>query len=404
MSATAIAPPAAAASGSRILVVDDNEANRDMLSRRLARQGHGVAMASGGQEALDLLAAEPFDLVLLDIMMPGMNGYEVLERVKGDEALRHIPVIMITALTEMDSVVRCIEMGAEDHLPKPFNATLLRARVDASLSRKRLRDRERQLALAMARELEIGRNIQKGFLPSALPAIPGWELAARFRPARQVAGDFYDAFALTDGAAGGRVALVVSDVCDKGVGAALFMAVFRSLIRVLLRESYAAAPGRSDAEHLPHALSVLSDYNALTHPDANMFATVFIAVLDPAGGTLTYVNAGHDPPALLRDGAILRRLGPTAPAVGLIDGLSFGVETLVLEPGDMLLAFTDGVSEARGADGDFYGEPRLFAAAAGPDASAAALVDAIDADLGGHTMGAEPYDDITLMAVRRLRA
>ncbi len=384
---------------SRILVVDDNEANRDMLSRRLARQGHGVAMASSGQEALDSLAAQPFDLVLLDIMMPGMNGYEVLERLKGDAALRHIPVIMITAMTEMESIVRCIEMGAEDHLPKPFNATLLRARVDASLARKRLRDQEQQLARAMARELEIGRNIQRGFLPSSLPEIAGWEIAARFRPARQVAGDFYDAFTVT---AGGRTALVVSDVCDKGVGAALFMAVFRSLLRVLLRESYAAAPERTDAEHLPHALQVLSDYNARTHPDANMFATVFFAVLEPETGVLTYVNAGHDPPALVRNGTVLRRLAPTGPAVGLLDGLTFTAAEVVLEPGDTLLAFTDGVSDARGADGAFYGEPRLFATATATTDSAADLLDAIDADLGLHTMGAEPYDDITLLAVRRV--
>jgi len=142
---------------SRILVVDDNEANRDMLSRRLARQGHGVEMAAGGLEALERLGAEPFDLVLLDIMMPEMNGYEVLERLKADPVLQHIPVIMITALNEMESVVRCIEMGAEDHLPKPFNATLLKARVESSLAKKRLRDREQVVSRAMARELEIGR-------------------------------------------------------------------------------------------------------------------------------------------------------------------------------------------------------------------------------------------------------
>ncbi len=383
--------------GGRILVVDDNESNRDMLSRRLARQGYGVQLASGGREALDRLGAEPFDLVLLDIMMPDMNGYEVLERLKADPALQHIPVIMITAMTEMDSVVRCIEMGAEDHLPKPFNATLLRARVDASLSRKRLRDREQLHAKSMERELEIGRNIQRGFLPSELPSAAGWEIAARFRPARQVAGDFYDVFALTDD---GRIALVVSDVCDKGVGAALFMAVFRSLLRVLLRESYAAAPGRSDAEHIPHAIRVLSDYNARTHADANMFATVFFGVLDPATNTLTYVNAGHDAPAVLRHGSVARRLDPTGPAVGLLPGLEFAAAQVVLEPGDTLLAFTDGVSDARGADGAFYGEPRLFAAAGGAG-TAAELLDRIDADLDAHTMGAVPYDDITLLAVRR---
>ncbi len=386
---------------SRILVVDDNEANRDMLSRRLARHGHGVAMAAGGAEALERLGLEPFDLVLLDVMMPEMNGYEVLERLKADPELRHIPVIMITAINEMESVVRCIEMGAEDHLPKPFNATLLKARVESSLAKKRLHDREQLVARAMARELEIGRNIQAGFLPSELPAIPGWELGARFRPARQVAGDFYDAFPLSDD---GRIALVVSDVCDKGVGAALFMAVFRSLLRVLLRESYAARPDRSDAEHIPHAIRVLSDYNALTHASANMFATVFFGVLEPGAGELTYVNAGHDAPAVLRDGALLRRLEPTGPAVGLLPGLEFSVGRLTLTPGDTLLAFTDGVADARSPAGDSYGEDRLFASAARVSSSAqpvVALLDSVDADLLAHTAGAEPFDDITLLALRR---
>ena len=105
--------------------MDDNEINRDLLSRRLERQGHRVAAVEGGRQALERLAREPFDLVLLDIMMPEMNGFQVLERLKADPALRHVPVIMISALDELDSVVRCIEMGAEDYLPKPFNPVLL---------------------------------------------------------------------------------------------------------------------------------------------------------------------------------------------------------------------------------------------------------------------------------------
>jgi signal transduction histidine kinase len=125
-----------------ILIVDDNEINRDLLSRRLERQGYTVAVADSGHRALEMLAAEKFDLVLLDILMPEMNGYQVLERLKADERLRHIPVIMLSSLDELDSIVRCIEMGAEDYLSKPFNPVLLRARIDASLEKKRLRDRE----------------------------------------------------------------------------------------------------------------------------------------------------------------------------------------------------------------------------------------------------------------------
>jgi class 3 adenylate cyclase/CheY-like chemotaxis protein len=124
-----------------LLVVDDNEDNRYALTRRLAREGYpNVAVAVDGRQALELLSSKPFDLVLLDIMMPNMNGYEVLEKMKAEEKLRYIPVIMISAVDEIDSVVRCIELGAEDYLSKPFNPTLLRARVGASLERKRLHD------------------------------------------------------------------------------------------------------------------------------------------------------------------------------------------------------------------------------------------------------------------------
>jgi DNA-binding response OmpR family regulator len=125
-----------------VLVVDDNEMNRDVLSRHLERQGHTVAVAEGGHQALEMVSTQSFDLVLLDIMMPEMNGYQVLQRLKSAGTWRDIPVIMISALEDIDSVVRCIEMGAEDYLPKPFDPVLLRARIDASLEKKRLRDQE----------------------------------------------------------------------------------------------------------------------------------------------------------------------------------------------------------------------------------------------------------------------
>jgi DNA-binding response OmpR family regulator len=121
--------------GARVLVVDDNEMNRDMLSRRLLRLNYEVIMAEDGEQALAMVKQHAFDLVLLDIMMPNISGYEVLERMKADDATRHIPVIMISAVDDLDSVVRCIELGAEDYLFKPFNPVLLKARVGASLRR-----------------------------------------------------------------------------------------------------------------------------------------------------------------------------------------------------------------------------------------------------------------------------
>ena len=134
-----------------LLVVDDNEDNRYTLTRRLGREGFSnIATATNGREALELLRAKPIDLVLLDIMMPDMNGYEVLEHLKADPQLRHIPVIMISAVDEIESVIRCVELGAEDYLSKPFNPTLLRARVGATLERKKLHDQVRAQAADLA--------------------------------------------------------------------------------------------------------------------------------------------------------------------------------------------------------------------------------------------------------------
>jgi len=150
----------------RILVVDDNEMNRDMLTRRLQRQGHTVVLASNGREALDRLREEEVDLVLLDILMPELDGFQVLERMNAANQLRDVPVIVLSALDHLEGIVRCIEMGADDYVSKPFNPVVLRARVSASLEKKRLRDREQE----HLRELAIEREKSEGLLLNILPA------------------------------------------------------------------------------------------------------------------------------------------------------------------------------------------------------------------------------------------
>ena len=380
-----------------ILVVDDNEMNRDLLSRRLRRDGHTVLIAEDGRAALDRLAEQPFDLVLLDIMMPELTGYEVLEIVKKDPALCHIPVVMITAATEEESIVRCLLLGADDHLPKPFNPAILRARVGASLAKKRLRDAEQLYAKSLERELEIGREIQLGFLPESLPTLDGWELRAHFRPARQVAGDFYDAFLLDDG----RVVLVLADVCGKGVGAALFMALFRSLLRALASPEFTSAATTGDG--LLATVQGTNDYIARTHGRANMFATAFVAVLDPASGAIEYVNAGHEPPAVLgADGVLRARLAPTGPALGLMPDLEFGMCSERLAPGETLFAFTDGVTDARDPRDEAFGEERLMALLQTEGMPAAALLDRVDAALSDYIATASQFDDVAMLATRRV--
>lgn len=375
----------------RLLVVDDNPANCELLVRRLQRQGHGVEFVEGGREALARLRATDFDLVLLDITMPGMDGYQVLAEMKADAALSHIPVVMVSALDEIESVVRCLGLGADDYLPKPFDPALLRARVESSLARKRLHDSERRYLRAMERELEIGRQIQQGFLPDALPRVDGWQIAARFLPARQVAGDFYDVFALRNGS----LFLVVADVCDKGVGAALYMALFRSLIRAI-----AGQGGDGDSvQALTRTARSTSDYIATVHGGANMFATAFLAVLEPVSGDFVYVNAGHDAPMLVRRGAqAIERLMPTGAALGLMPDQAFGVAAGRLAPGDLLLAFTDGVTEA-GSPGAQFGEQGVEDRLRAMNGSADELLGEIAASVAA--LNVEQADDVTMLAAQR---
>lgn len=378
-----------------ILVVDDNEANRDVLSRRLKKQGHSVAVAEHGLQALEMLRTQPFDLILLDVMMPEMNGYQVLEELKHHGAWRHIPVIMISALDDIDSVVRCIELGAEDYLYKPFNPVLLKARVSASLEKKWLRDQEQAYLQAVKRELELGRRIQADFLPGTLPRLPGWEIDAVFRPAREVAGDFYDVFVLP----GDTIGLVIADVCDKGVGAALFMALCRSLIRSFAEQMTTIATDALQAIPLTNNYIVRHHHNHRNR--MHMFATLFFGVLHPATGLLTYTNAGHEPPVLIGADGVRQLLEPTGPAVGFMAESAFGQAQVCIEPGELVFAYTDGITEARGPEGGFLGEEPLMDLLNRPASSAAALMERVQEEVGRHIADSTPSDDITMLAVRR---
>ncbi|MBS0450622.1 MAG: SpoIIE family protein phosphatase [Proteobacteria bacterium] len=391
---------ASVAMPARALVVDDNPMNRDVLSRRLQRSGHAVEAVEDGHRALERLKAQNFDVILLDVMMPGIDGYEVLARLKDDPALRHIPVIMISALGETDSVVKCLALGADDYLTKPFNPLILQARVDACLLKKRVHDGEMRHLQSMERELEIGRAIQAGFLPDSLPLLPGWDIAVRFRPARQVAGDFYDLFPVHGN---GGVFVVVADVCDKGVGAALYMALFRSLIRATASQAF--APGTAHADILLATAALTNDYIARVHGRASMFATAFMGLFDPQTGTLSYINAGHDAPLVAGAGGEVRqRLGATGPALGLLADQRFDVGRAQLAPGEVLLGYTDGVVEAAGAQGAF-GETRLMqavGAAAAP--SGELLLQHVEAALDAYSRHEAAADDITMVALRRAAA
>lgn len=283
-------------------------------------------------------------------------------------------------------------------------AALIGLLILGAVESARARAAAEQARQVAERELEIGRQIQAGFFPREIPSPTGWEIAAHFQPARQVAGDFYDVFTL-DGGRG--LALVMADVCDKGVGAALFMALVRSLVRVLTIQG-AADIGPEDgpraaAARLLSTVHQTNRYIATTHGEANMFATLWLGLLDPATGALTYVNGGHEPPLILSGATVRERLKVTGPALGIMPEAVYRAAQCRLAPGEVLFAFTDGVTDAADAAGSLYGRERLIALPGRvPEAAGAAgLLRAVARDLAAHSGAAPQADDITLLAVCR---
>jgi sigma-B regulation protein RsbU (phosphoserine phosphatase) len=341
------------AAETRVLVVDDIEANRDLLVRRLTRLGvTQVLQAADGRAALDIIAVTPLDLVLLDIMMPIMTGFDVLEAMAAEGRIEQLPVIVISAMNEMESIVRAIELGAEDFLLKPFDPTLLRARVVATLEKKHLRDRVRRELTRKQAELAEARSLQLALAPPP-HADAQVRIDVVLEPAREVGGDLVDHIPLPDG----RHALVVGDVSDKGAGAALVMARTHALVRSLVMRPDAPAL----LADLARAASALNIELAVNNPSC-MFVTLLLAVFDPADGTLDYVCCGHVPPFLRRaDGRLERLSVPGGLPLGVSETERYVTGSSRLEPGDTLLILSDGVTEAATPDGDLLGDDGVAA-------------------------------------------
>ena len=262
---------------------------------------------------------------------------------------------------------------------------------------------------ALDAELEKGKQIQKEFLPRELPRLPGWDIAACFHPARQVAGDFYDAFVLPNGC----LAVVIGDVCDKGIGSALFMALIRSLIRVFTGkislsgvsisagDRPATAEVDVEVETALGAVTSTNEYMAKEHGDQGMFATLCLGIINPQTGLLAYVNAGHLPQAIIGKSGIRTFLSATGSSVGIDSGSRYRSAVARLEPGEVLLGYTDGVTEAMSPDEVLYTKERFFSLLEKPASSAPELIERVKADLFSHIRHAPQSDDITMIAVHR---
>ncbi|MDX2596251.1 MULTISPECIES: PP2C family protein-serine/threonine phosphatase [Streptomyces] len=385
------------------------EALRFTVRRRTP--GEALAQAPGGLGETDVL--------LVSARLAPATVKAVVRRLD-DEGRQ--PTVVAFADHDLHLLGGHVQAGF-DYLVPPFHHELVRARLRNCHERAEFtRTLEDVTAhaelLSYERELEIGREIQLGFLPETLPSPDDWEIDVRFRPARTVAGDFYDVFELVNRR---RLALVVADVCDKGVGAALFMALIRSLLRHTAEQSglqnLIAADVLNEstvweeqtraipvvgATPLLNAVAGTNNYLTRNHIRQGYFATLFFGVLDPLTGNLVYINGGHNPPALVSaDGSEPVLLEPTGPAVGVIPDVTFSLGYAQISPGDTLFIYTDGVTEARSGTGRFFGNDQMIKQLTEAAVRGEELLDHMDGVLGEFVGPAEQSDDITMMAVHR---
>jgi sigma-B regulation protein RsbU (phosphoserine phosphatase) len=325
-----------------ILVVDDDENSREMLARRLRRSGYTVSAVSSGLNAISLARREKFDLIMLDMIMPGLDGFQVLAKFKADPVLRDTPVIMLSALDEENGIARCIEMGAEDYLSKPFNPVFLRARIGACLEKKRLRDKERATYEALlksqkrlAAELAEAAAYVRSLLPSPLSGAVQGEWC--FQPSEQLGGDAFGYHWIDED----HLAIYLLDVCGHGVGAALLSVAVLNTIRA---ENLTGVDFRQ-------ASQVLSGLNRIFPMERqnNLFFSMWYGVYRASRKELRFASAGHPPGLLLVPNAAgpmePRCLKTDAPAIGCFDEARYTDASEPVPSGARLLVFSDGVFE-----------------------------------------------------------
>ena len=390
-------PKSGAGQTASILVVDDAPANLQVLVGMLKDRGYKARPVPNGRLALQAARRDPPDLILLDINMPDMNGYEVCERLKADDDLKGIPVIFISALNENLDKVTAFAIGGVDYITKPFQMEELHARVETHLKLRRLQieleEYSRHLESARERlklDLELARVVQRGFLPLRLPEVRGYEFFAYYESAYEIGGDYYDFIPLPRQ----RLAVLLGDVAGKGVAAALLMAKLSADARFCMLTE----PGPAAAVTKLNSLMIQSGI-------ADRFVTLVAALLDPWSHTVTLVNAGHPSPLFYHratcsvDEAISNEAAGYP--IGVLDGFEYASCQVRLEPGDCLLAFTDGVTEAMDVNDVQLQAKGVHAAVQGEAYSPGALGKRVVQAAKQFAAGRSQHDDIALVGFGR---
>jgi sigma-B regulation protein RsbU (phosphoserine phosphatase) len=386
----------------RVLVVDDNEMNRDMLSRRLSRRGLTVTTAEDGYRALDLIRTQPYDLVMLDVMMPGIDGLDVLKTIRETSSASDLPVIMATARTQSDEIVQALKLGANDYVTKPLDFGVVLARVQTHLSLKAAREQLKTAHECMKRDVEAAASVQRALLPVGPPTTAGASFAWRHEACELLAGDSLNVFALDDH----HVCMYVLDVSGHGVCSSLLsVSVTHSLTLredrsslIKTGEDTLAGPGIASPGDVAGRLNVIYPMSATGR--VGLYFTLAYAVLDVRQRRLHFTCAGHPGPI------VVRRDGPAEFAdvrnlpIGMFPVETFEEATLDLDPGDRVYFYSDGLYEVPNPVGDIWGRERLreFLERSG----GLSLDESLDAALREAVswQGQEHFDDdVSLLAV-----
>lgn len=383
----------------KILSVDD-ELDLELLLtqyfRRKIRKGeYEFFFAHNGVEALQTLLAHPdIDIILSDINMPEMDGLTLLKKIK-DSNNPALKVIMVSAYGEMSNIREAMNNGAFDFATKPIDLDDLQRTIDKAQGEiefvKQTQKEHGQLVDIKA-DLNLASEVQLAILPRKFPPFKDLEnvmdIYATMKPAKDVGGDFYDFFRIDDD----HIGFAMADVSGKGVPAALFMTMSHTLLRFTGRKCL-------------DPVQTVSETNEMIAKESfgSMFVTLFYGVYNSKTGLIKYVNAGHNPPYLLKANGTVESLPVTVNiCMGILENFPFQVTELKLEPGDTLITYTDGVTEATSTSFELYGEPRLEALLATQKGNSATdITNAINQDVATFTGDAEQSDDITILTIKR---
>jgi sigma-B regulation protein RsbU (phosphoserine phosphatase) len=368
---------------SRILIVEDDPAILCGLKDNLEFESHQVLTAADGEAGYRSLCENAPDLVILDLMLPKLSGFDLCRRARNDGF--NAPILMLSARSQEADRVLGLDLGANDYVTKPFSLRELLARVRAMLRHEREHhlDEER-----LTRELRMAAKVQQDLFPKVLPKAPGLDYAGICRPAQGISGDYYDFLAL----GAGKLGLLLADVSGKGMPAALLGASLHASVRV----NAARADGGCG--------EVLAKTNKLLYETTTpeRFATAFYGIYDAEARLLIYANAGHNPPILMRQEQCLR-LDALTPPVGMLPDLPVSQARLELLPGDCLLIFSDGISEAAGGDGEDFGDGRLVTTLSRlRHRTAAEICEGVLQEVRNHMCNQRQADDATLIALKVL--